>query len=139
MDKLQNLRVVSSLKGFIQQMKSGSMNPNFAWRVILVLGVISSGIIGAGAYFTLNWAQDESQVAATTQKDRAALSTEDLHGVVQFYEVKESTYKALHQSRPTAPNLKMVSRAQNDIVIPNTATTSTSASGASVQIIPKGK
>lgn len=127
MDKLQHLSFVSRLSTFIRRMKTGNMNPNLAWRAILFVGVIASGIIGVGAYFALNWAQSVEQESLMVKKDRDVLSPEDLHSIVQMYEVKEHTYKALHRSRPIAPNLRMGSKAQYNSVIVESATTSESA------------
>lgn len=124
MDKLRNLSFVTHLRDFMENMKSGGMNPNLAWRVIIASSLITLGVISAGAYFTLNWAQSVDEAAVSAQRNRDTLSSEDLRGVVEIYTAKEAAYKELHQSRPTAPNLKMGSKVENTNVNTESATTS---------------
>ena len=106
MDKLRRLPFISFFSNFIRQMKSEDMNPNFAWRVIVVVSIIVAGVISVGAYFMLDWAESVDQAPPTTQKGHDALSPQDLHAIVQIYEAKANTYADLHQHRPIAPNLK---------------------------------
>lgn len=114
MDKLRKLSAISSLRGFVLRMKSEGMNPNFAWRIILALSGVVAGMISLSAYIALGWAQDVSQTPVISQNNHSALSPEDLHDVVQLYEVKESTYKELHQNRPAAPVLTVGSKIGKD-------------------------
>lgn len=132
MDKLQKLSLVSSLRVFIRRMKTGNMNPDLAWRIILMVSLTVSLVIGVGAYFALNWAQSIDQEPLVSKKDRDALSPEDLHSIVQIYEVKENTYKNLHQSRPIAPNPKMGSKTQNENMDSGIATTTQNISGGNI-------
>lgn len=127
MDKLRNLSFVSQLRMFMRRMKTGSMNPNLAWRIILIVSLTVSSVIGVGAYFALNWAQSIDQESSISKRDRDVLSPEDLHSIVQIYEVKENTYNNLHRSRPVAPYLRAGAKAQYDSVIVESATTSENA------------
>lgn len=115
MEKFRHLSF-TSIRDSFERVRSGNMNPDLAWDIILGVTAVLALLIGATAYTTLSWAEAVGVADSRPQKKGDTLSPEDLHAVVEIYNTKASAYKALLQSRPDAPNLKMSISASSSLV-----------------------
>lgn len=105
MDKLRNLRIIARLKTLLHSDASAmSMSTHLIWMLVLGVAFTAAVALCLFAWLSYTWATTEGDIVFS-RTSHEAFSIEELRGVINAYQKKESDYAALHHARPEAPNL----------------------------------
>jgi len=105
MDKLQHLPIFLKLKDLLHSDRQAMVvSVDLVWRLVLGTTILLATLLVVLAWFAYGWAVKED-VLPFSRTSRDAFSIEELRGVIETYQKKETDHATLRRARPAAPSL----------------------------------
>lgn len=105
MEKFYSNTAFATLFNSFRSLKSGAMNPDLSWRIIIANTLLVLTALAILASFSYQWATTLEEPVVIQKVDRNTVSSEEIHRVIDLYREKQKRYEELLVTQPIAPAL----------------------------------